>query len=119
MPEREDSNREMPLVIIESPFAGDVDTNIKFARDCMRDSLSRGEAPLAPHLLYTQEKILDDDNPEERNWGIEAGLAWGKHASKTAVYINLGITGGMEIGIQRAIEEGREIEYRELNSWIP
>jgi hypothetical protein len=118
MPEREESIRAMPLVIIESPFAGDVDANIKFARACMRDSLNRGEAPFAFHLLYTQEGILDDDIPEERNWGIEAGLAWGKHARKTVVYTNLGITLGMEKGIQRAIEEGREIEYRELDSWI-
>jgi hypothetical protein len=71
------------------------------------------------HLLYTQDGILDDEIPEERNWGIEAGLAWGKHASKTIVYINLGITPGMERGILRAKEQGREIEYRELDSWIP
>jgi hypothetical protein len=118
MTEREMSIREMPLVLIESPYAGDVDMNIQFARACMRDSLGRGEAPFAMHLLYTQEGILDDDIPEERNWGIEAGLAWGKHAYKTAVYTNLGITQGMEIGIQRAKAEGREIEYRELDSWI-
>jgi len=117
MPEREDSIKKMQLVFIESPFAGDVDTNIRFARACMRDSLGRGEAPFAIHLLYTQEGILDDNIPEERNWGIEAGLAWGTHASKTVVYTNLGITGGMEIGIQRAREEGREIEYREIDSW--
>ena len=119
MPKKEESTREMQLVIIESPFAGDLDTNIKFTRACMRDSLRRGEAPFASHLLYTQEEILDDDVPEERNWGIEAGLAWGKYASKTVVYTNLGITSGMEIGIQRAIEEEREVEYRELDSWIP
>lgn len=119
MPEKDESIKVMPLVIIESPYAGEVDTNIKFARACMRDSLGRGESPIAIHLLYTQEGILDDDIPEERNWGIEAGLAWGKHASKTVVYTNLGITGGMEFGIQRAIEEGREVEYRELDSWIP
>jgi hypothetical protein len=118
MSDKEESTREMELVLIESPYAGDVDTNINFARACMRDSLGRGEAPFAMHLLYTQEAILNDDIPEERNWGIEAGLAWGKHASKTVVYTNLGITPGMEFGIQRAKEEGREIEYRELDSWI-
>ncbi len=119
MSEREGSTRELELVLIETPYAGDVDTNIKFARACMRDSLGRGEAPFAMHLLYTQEGILNDDIPEERNWGIEAGLAWGKHANKTVVYTNLGITPGMEFGIQRANEEGREIEYREINFWIP
>ena len=117
MADREESSNEMPLVLIESPFAGDVDTNIKFARACMRDSLTRGEAPFAMHLLYTQVGILDDDIPEERSWGIEAGLTWGKHAGKTVVYTNLGITPGMDIGIQREKEVGREIEYRELISW--
>ncbi len=109
--------QDMSLVIIESPFAGDVDTNIKFARACMRDSLNRGEAPFAMHLLYTQEGILSDDIPEERSWGIEAGMAWAKHAGLTAVYTNLGSTPGMEIGIQRAEEDGRQIEYRELENW--
>lgn len=119
MPDSEAGFKEMALVLIESPFAGDVVTNIKFARACMRDSLNRGEAPFAMHLLYTQEGILNDDIPEERNWGIEAGMAWGKQASKTVLYTNLGISEGMEIGIQRAKEAGREIEYRQLDSWIP
>jgi hypothetical protein len=119
MIENKEKIREMLLVIIESPFAGDVEKNLKYARACMRDSLSRGEAPLASHLLYTQEGILNDGVPEERNWGIEAGLAWGKKASKTIVYTDLGISGGMEKGIQRAKDEGREVEYRKLDSWTP
>jgi hypothetical protein len=109
--------RDMPLVLIESPYAGDVEKNIAYARACMRDSLYRGEAPFAMHLLYTQPGILNDAVPEERNWGIEAGLAWGKFAEITAVYSDLGITPGMEIGIQRAKKEGRKIEYRELAGW--
>lgn len=118
MPERNERKVEMTLVIIESPFSGEVEKNTRFARACMHDSLSKGEAPLASHLLYTQEGILDDDIPSERDWGIEAGLAWGKQASRTVVYTNLGVTGGMEKGIQRAEDEGREIEYRELDSWV-
>ena len=118
MAERKESLKAMPLVLIESPFAGDVETNIKYARACMRDSLNRGEAPFAMHLLYTQAGILSDDIPEERNWGIEAGFAWGDHAEKTAVYSNLGITPGMQLGIQRAQEAGRPVEYRELENWV-
>ena len=117
MPERQEKVTEMTLVIIESPFAGDIEKNIRFARECVRDSLSKGEAPLASHLLYTQKGILKDEIPEERNWGIEAGLAWGKKATKTIVYTNLGISGGMERGIQRARDEGREVVFRELESW--
>ena len=119
MTDKEENTGKMILVLLESPFAGDEETNIRFARACMRDSLSRGESPFAMHLLYTQDGILKDDIPEERELGIEAGLAWCRYASKTVVYTDLGISPGMELGIQRAREEGREIEYRKLDSWVP
>jgi len=102
----------MILVIIESPYAGSVELNIDYARLCMKDSLKRGEAPLASHLLYTQ--ILDDKIPEERSLGINAGLAWGSLAQKTVVYTDLGISNGMSYGIENAKQNGREIEYRKL-----
>ena len=101
-------------VLLESPYAGNVDLNIGYARRCMRDCFERGEAPYASHLLYTQVGILDDRDPEERKMGIEAGLLWGVFASKTVVYVDLGISPGMEQGIQRAIEAGRPIEYRNI-----
>ena len=56
----------MRLVIIESPYAGDIEKNVEYARACVRDSLSRGEAPIASHLLYTQPGILKDEIPSER-----------------------------------------------------
>ena len=119
MTKRDASESDKLLVVVESPFAGDVAKNIRYARACMRDSLMRGEYPFVMHLLYTQDGILNDDIPVERDLGIEAGMAWGKYASKTVVYTDLGISPGMELGIQRAKEEGREIEYRKLESWVP
>ena len=104
----------MKRVIIESPFAGDREENIKYARACMKDCLKRGEAPLASHLLYTQEGILDDNDPEERKLGINSGLEWGKVADKTVVYTDNGISKGMEFGIKNAQGEGREVVYRKL-----
>lgn len=106
----------MRLVIIESPYAGDVERNVAFARAAVRDSLSRGEAPIASHLLYTQEGILDDDIPEERAWGIDAGLAWRTVAEATVVYADFGITKGMEYGIAKSEEEGNPVEYRFLGT---
>lgn len=47
----------MRLVIIESPFAGDVVRNLRYLRACMRDCLRRGEAPYASHALYTQPGV--------------------------------------------------------------
>lgn len=104
----------MILVIVESPYAGDIERNVKYARACLHDCLSRGEAPFASHLLYTQPGVLDDNVPEERKKGIEAGLAWGEKAGKTVVYFDYGITKGMQMGIERAKSAGRPVEYRRL-----
>ena len=102
------------LVIMESPYAGDVDRNINYARACVRDCLLRNEAPLASHLLYTQEGILDDTNPEERRLGIAAGLAWLSRASKSVVYTDYGISEGMKQGIKAAEDADITVEYRSL-----
>lgn len=107
----------MRLVIIESPYAGDVEKNKAYARECMKDSLKRGEAPLASHLLYTQ--VLDDTKKEERSQGIAAGLAWGTKAEITAVYIDNGISKGMQQGINRAKEQNRRVVFRQLYASNP
>lgn len=114
---RQETLKKRPLVtvILESPFAGDVDLNILYARFAMKDCLSRGEAPYASHLLYTQ--VLNDTIAEERTIGIEAGLAWAALAQKVVVYRDLGISPGMKIGIQRHQEGGKIIEYRNLPGW--
>lgn len=104
----------MRRVILETPYAGDVERNLQYARECMRDCLLRGEAPYASHLLYTQEGVLDDNNPEERKLGIEAGFLWREGASATVVYTDYGISNGMKQGIQDAEVKGRPIEYRKL-----
>src|SRR5690625_315431 len=107
----------MKRVIIESPYAGNIDENINYARAAVRDSLLRGEAPIASHLLYTQPGILDDSDPLERAQGIDAGLVWGELAEATAVYADLGVSSGMALGIARAHAAGRPVEYRRLNAW--
>lgn len=104
----------MRKVIVESPFAGDVETNILYARMCVRDSLSKGEDPIASHLLYTQKGILDDNVPEERQWGIDAGLEWRSVAEASVVYTDLGMSRGMEYGIKAAEASGSPVEYRTL-----
>jgi len=102
----------MELVILESPFAGDVDRNTAYARKCMLDCFKRNEAPFASHLLYTQ--VLDDNQEHARVLGINAGLKWGEKASKTVVYTDFGISKGMEYGIKNAETNGRLIEYRQI-----
>ena len=104
----------MRLVILESPYAGDVQRNIDYGRKCLRDSLLRGEAPLASHLLYTQQGVLDDTDPAERFQGMQAGLAWLEASEGTVVYTDHGISCGMQHGIDMAIALGRPVEYRNI-----
>ena len=102
------------LVDLESPYAGDVERNVRYARACMADSLARGEYPLASHLLYTQPDILRDDDPAQRNLGIVAGKQWAQFADATVVYTDLGVSKGMRAGIEDADRHGRTVIYREL-----
>lgn len=74
----------------------------------------RGEAPIASHLLYTQPGVLRDHDALERQWGIDAGLAWRSVADATVVYIDRGVSTGMRYGIRAAKESGKPIEYRTL-----
>lgn len=107
----------MRLVVVESPYAGNVERNLRYARACMADCLRRGEAPIASHLLYTQEGILDDTIPAERALGIEAGFAWAEHADASLFYIDLGLSLGMRAAIDRAHSRGQIVELRQLPEW--
>ena len=105
-------------VILESPYRGiDAEVtalNVAFARACLRDSLLRGESPLASHLLYTQRGVLDDNDPVERALGIAAGHAWMPLADGVVFYIDHGVSVGMEQGIESARKFGHHIERRRL-----
>lgn len=104
----------MKLVVIESPYAGDIEQNTNYARACMADSLKRGEAPIASHLLYTQPGILDDNILEQRQQGIEAGFAWNAKADLVAVYEDYDWSFGMFKGVQFALRNNIPIEIRKL-----
>lgn len=116
-------------VILESPYAARTRLpllaflqrwrNRRYARRCLRDSLGRGEAPMASHLLYTQPGVLRDHVAEERWWGINAGLSWGGVADATVVYVDRGLSDGMRYGIAAAQADKRPVEYRSVNGLAP
>lgn len=101
-------------VILESPYAGDIEKNLRYVRACMRDSLLRGEAPFPSHALYTQPGVLRDELADEREHGIQAGFAWRKVATKTVFYTDLGESRGMAYGRQHATDLGHTVENRTL-----
>ncbi len=108
------------FVDVETPYSGNSEAesrkNLLYARACVRDSLLRGETPFTSHLFYTQPGILDDNIPQEREMGINAGkdLIEALPDIVTVVYQDLGISRGMQYGIDRAKKSGRSIEYRVL-----
>ncbi len=104
-------------VIVESPYAGDVERNTRYARAAMADCLARGEAPYASHLLYTQPGVLRDDIRGERELGINAGFAWRSVAERTVVYMDLGMSKGMQAGVDHALSLGHPVEMRTLEGW--
>lgn len=103
-----------PIVIVESPYQGDVARNERYLDACLRDSLRRGEAPFASHGLYTRPGVLRDSDPVERELGIQTGFAFRRAAAFTVVYTDLGISDGMRRGIEDAQKIGGAVEFRQL-----
>lgn len=101
-----------PIVIVESPFAGEVERNKKYARQACADCLRRYEVPYASHLFFPQ--ILDDLKPNEREQGLTAGYAFWAMASKIVFYTDLGISSGMARAMERAQRGGMPYEIRTL-----
>lgn len=102
-------------VVIESPFAGDVEKNVEYAKDCLKDSLKRGESPIVSHLLFPQ--VLNDNDTQEREQGIQAGLNWLEGADLHVFYVDRGWSKGMLKAFEYNQENvGCKIEIRYLNN---
>lgn len=102
------------LVIIESPYAGEVARNKRYLQRCILDCITRGESPYASHQMLTE--ALDDTNPAERELGIKAGFRWRAVADKTVVYEDYGISSGMRYGILDSTALGKPVEYRRIGA---
>lgn len=100
------------IVIIESPFAGDMENNRQYAINACADSFRRGEMPFASHLLYPQ--ILNEMKKEERELGIQAGYKFWLLAKCIAFYIDRGWSPGMLRAKERASNLGYIIEERTI-----
>ena len=94
----------MIRIVIESPFAGDRQTNREYLERCVADCLAKKESPYASHAFFTQ--FLDDDRPDEREQGIEAGYAWADKADRIAFYVDYGMSRGMIGALQHYTEKG-------------
>jgi hypothetical protein len=103
---------EFKRIILESPFAGEVDRNVHYAKALIHKLAHNGYAPSASHLLYTQ--CLDDTKEFDRDLGINKGLDYA-HEKDSIIGIDLGISGGMKYGIARAERESRDYRFETLS----
>lgn len=82
----------MKRVYICSPLGGDVKTNIAQVKKYALYALKCGMAPVVPHFYAL---ILDDNRPEERKLGKQAGISFLWVCDEMWVF-GEEITGGME-----------------------
>ena len=104
----------MKRVVIESPLRGDYEMHLFYARLCIWDSLIRGEAPYASHVLFHHEDILDDNDIIGRILGMEVGSVWSAAGDLRAFYIDLGISQGMIAAKDEAERLGQPYVLRTL-----
>lgn len=62
----------MKKVYICAPLGGDVEGNVKRAKEYARYALKCGTAPVVPHFYAL---CLNDNVPEERALGMSAGMS--------------------------------------------
>lgn len=102
-----------PIVYICSPFAGDIDANVKAARAYSRFAVEAGYIPIALHLLFPQ--FLNDADPKERQLGLFFGNALMSKCSEVWVF-GKNISHGMEAEIERAKWKNYRLRYFIENS---
>ena len=96
----------MKIAYICSPYSGDIKRNKEYARELTLQAIKDGYAPITPHLYITE--CLDDDEPEQRELGLNAGIALLSVCDIIIVGIKYGISDGMEREIFKAGFAGLE-----------
>lgn len=109
-------------VFVESPYSGDIPANTAYARKCVVDSLKRGEAPVALHLLYTalpDGEFVSDSTPIEGMPGREKCLercrAMRNKCDLVVFYVDKGWSHGMKQALEEVIADSRPYIFRSLD----
>jgi hypothetical protein len=104
----------MKTVFVCSAYGG-LEANLVLARDYCRFVTDSGLAPFAPHLIYPQ--FLDDGFKQERELGINAGLAFLELCDEMWVFVRNGvISKGMRKEINEASANMTVINYFDVTN---
>ena len=88
------------LVYVCSPYSGDIERNVKFARKACRQIVEEGNTPIAPHLLLPQ--FMSEE--AEREQAISMNMEILESCDYMHVFTYDGLTEGMRKEIQKAQE---------------
>ena len=97
-----------PIVYICSPYAGDVESNVKAAQRYSRFAVDAGYLPIAPHLLFPQ--FMNDRDVKERQLGLFFGNVLMSKCAEVWVFGSR-ISSGMEAEIERAKRKNYTVRY--------
>jgi hypothetical protein len=102
----------MKRIFICSPYAGDIEHNLQYARAGCGEAVANGLAPFAPHLLYPQ--FLIDNSMAARNSGIKCGLAFLDVCDELWLMDKFGVSEGMQRELIWAQKHGISIQRRDV-----
>lgn len=95
---------ENKLCYVCSPYRGDTERNIEYAKELTRLALDNGYDPITPHLYLTQ--VLNEDDPAQREKGMAAGTELLKHCRYILIGSRFGLSEGMLAEINTALDNG-------------
>lgn len=104
------------LAVIESPWAGlDAGSKAKhYLKQCIRDSLARGEIPWASHAMLAWTEALYEGDEEQRAEGLLVNKKMILKADVVAIYVDKGKSGGMKEAETWARMHGITVEIRNI-----
>lgn len=97
-----------PLVYICSPYSGDMEDNVKKARNFCRFALEKNCIPIAPHLMFPQ--FMDDRNPQDRELALFMDIVLMGKCAEVWVLGNT-ISSGMAKEIEKAKKRRQTVRY--------
>lgn len=98
------AHSENKLCYVCSPYRGNTERNIEYAKELTQLVLDNGYAPITPHLYLTQ--VLDEDDLEQRTLGMAAGTEILMQCRYILIGSRYGLSEGMMAEIKTAYEAG-------------
>lgn len=104
------------LLYVCSPYRGEVKRNKEYAKELTRKAIDNGFIPVTVHLYLTE--ALDDNKPDERQKGMEAGKMILDNCKYILVGSRYGISEGMKSEIEQAERSGKIILFEGENGTL-